>query len=126
MLSNAITFRTFDEKSDADYGLFVSVMNAAHPDHRRTAEEIKSQDDRRDLKCRQARFFAQESGGAVVGVGLYGQPPWAYHPARYFTHVAVHPDVQEQGVGSALYRHLQETLAPLKPEILRCQVHEDK
>ncbi len=107
-----------------DYPATVAVTNAATPEYPRTVEEVKAWDARRDPKCKRERWVAEQNG-QVVGVGMYDQSPWAYHPRRFSVFVAVHPEQQCRGIGAALYDRVVDALAPFDPIALRGYLRED-
>jgi GNAT superfamily N-acetyltransferase len=66
-----------------------------------------------------------ERDGRVVGVAHYSQSFDTYHPRKFMIDAKVHPDAQRQGIGSALYDQIVESVMPYNPLNLRGRVRED-
>lgn len=117
-----VVIRPFDA---ADYPPVTDILNIGNPDYPMSVEERRYQDEHRDPKHRFGRFVA-EAGVGVVGVAVFGQSPWMYHPRKFWLTVSVAPDWRAQGIGSALWEHLLGALAEYEPLQFRCQVREDR
>src|SRR5207249_170059 len=107
-----------------DYPAVVAVSNAVYVDYPGTIEEKRFHDEHRDPKCRFQRWVAEDNG-EVVAHAEYRQAEWSYHPHRFFVSVAVRPDRQGRGIGTALYDHVVAALEPLEPQRLRANARED-
>ncbi|MBC8102620.1 MAG: GNAT family N-acetyltransferase [Cytophagales bacterium] len=118
--------RPFDETSEADYVSATALHNAVTPEYPTTAEEMRDEDSRRDPHHRHGRWLMVTDSGGVVGLASYHQNPWIYHPRRFNVSVKVLPSVERQGIGSALYNHLLDALAPFDPLDLHADIREDK
>ncbi len=104
----------------ADYDAITVVHNTLYPDERRLAaawQELDAQHDSRYLK----RAWVAEVNGGVVGRALYDQYAWEYDPRAFQFEVAVLPDFQCQGIGTALYETLVTALVEYQPIRLRTE-----
>jgi GNAT superfamily N-acetyltransferase len=126
-LPSAITIRPF---SDRDYESALAVEMAVWPDYPQTTAEWRFRDERRDPKCRHARFVAETAaaGGppGVIGYAYYEQMVDMYHPRKFHINVSVLPEWQGSGVGKRLYNRLVDALQPFDPMLLRAMTREDK
>jgi GNAT superfamily N-acetyltransferase len=110
----------------ADYVAVAGVISAACPDQSWTAEQLEHADKHRDLRCLIRRWVA-EVGDQVVGTALYDQVASMYNPRKFVLRGAVRPEIQGQGIGSALYEIVTTALVPLDPISLLVQdVREDQ
>jgi GNAT superfamily N-acetyltransferase len=101
----------------ADYQSIVNIQRALYPDWPTTAEDYRAADERRDRALLSRRWLAEVDGN-VVGLGRYYQNWWTYHPRRLNMRLRVLPGYEDQGIGSALYRHVLEAARELNPSIL--------
>ena len=108
-----------------DYPALVDVLNAVHPEHPTTVDEVLFADDHRDDNCLFERWLG-ERDERVVGVAEFGQATGWYHPRKFWMELAVHPDHQGRGVGAALYAHVLSRLLPLDPLVVHAGAREDK
>lgn len=91
------------------------ICNSSAPGHRTiSAEQMRFWDETRDPQCRAARWVT-EVEGQVVAYGEYTQFAGMFHPRKFNLEIAVLPDWQKQGIGSAQYRLLLEALEPFDP-----------
>lgn len=79
-----------------------------------TGATVRRDDEKRDAKYKVGRFIA-EAEGRPVGYAAYEQGAWAYHPRKFYVEVCVLPEYRGRGIGSALYNHMVEAMAPLEP-----------
>ncbi len=93
------------------------VINRTRPDLSMTAELLHSADASRDPKCLCA-YFVAERDGQIVGFTSYTQYIDMYHPQKFWVSLSVLPEHTRQGIGSALYTHLLDSLAPHNPSTL--------
>jgi len=118
-----VIIRPFDYTSDADYAAVLTIHNLCHPAFADDVAHWKARDQVRDPKYKYGRFVA-EADGRIVGYYLYYQNPYVYHPRKYSTGLDVHPDFRRQGIGSALFDHLLQSLEPFDPLAVKAQTSE--
>ena len=107
-----------------DHAAAVDIHNASHPNDPQTLEEQLRQEAERQPGIMLKRFTALLDGHAV-GVASFGHEEWAFDPHRFRVMVTVHPEARGQGVGSALWLHLERQLEAVSPQVLRTLVRED-
>jgi GNAT superfamily N-acetyltransferase len=106
--STAITIRLFGTR---DYEAVVAVNNAVFPDRPSTAEEWRYDDEHFDKQYVNERYVAERPDtGEIVGFGGLWHVPWALHPRRFGMEIRVRPDARRRGIGSALWRRVEEAL----------------
>jgi GNAT superfamily N-acetyltransferase len=110
--------------SDADYAALVEVGNRIYVDYPDTVEEYRYYDQNRPQHLQHRRWLAERDGQAVA-YAYYTQHEGMYHPQLFHLSVAVLPEQQGQGVGSALHQTLLAALAPFDPLRLRTRTRED-
>ncbi|MCH8273544.1 MAG: GNAT family N-acetyltransferase [Armatimonadetes bacterium] len=120
----AIKVRPF-ERTDEDYEAFIRVYSAHFPEYPTTVGERRHWDDTRSKKYPFHRDMI-ELDGAVIGYGVYGQSPWAYHPKKFYFEVYVHPDNGRRGIGTAYLQHVIATLADRRLIGVTAGTREDK
>ncbi|MDP9310421.1 MAG: GNAT family N-acetyltransferase [Chloroflexota bacterium] len=108
-----------------DYPAILAIRQVVLPEHPATIEELQHWDAHRDPKCKFARWVA-EMDGQVVAYGSYDQNNGMYHPRRFGVYVAVRPEQQGQGIGSALYEHVMTALDPFEPLSVRTRARADR
>lgn len=115
-----MNIRPFEER---DYGRIAEVAAVAEPERGRDAEWYRQRDATLDAKVRNLRLLA-ELDGRVVGWGDLFNTWWMYHPRKFQLRLNVQPDVQGQGVGSAIYERLMDTnWSPLQ---INCEARETR
>ncbi len=110
--------------TERDYRDAVAVRNAVWPEYPMTVEEMQVRDAIQPARTRWGRYLA-EVDGQPVGLGYYFQTPWMYHPRKFRFEVGVLPEFRGRGIGTALYEHMLEALAPTDPIALLTTVRED-
>ena len=105
---------------DADYAAAVAISNAIEPESPTSATAWKHSDRSRQEKYLFRRFVAERpaangQAARVLATGACGHTFWSFDPEKYFITVQVHPEAQNQGIGSALYDFLLGELRPRKP-----------
>ncbi|MFC4638043.1 GNAT family N-acetyltransferase [Deinococcus hohokamensis] len=85
-----------------DLEAVAAVRSAANPDWPVTADQLAREIANRDPALYYTEVLAEQDG-QVVGVGVASHDDFSFEPWRYWGTVTVHPDVQGQGIGSALY-----------------------
>ena len=119
----AVTVRPF---TPDDYPALVVLDNLLWPDHTGTVQEWEFRDTSRAAHLKWNRFVADAPGVGVVGYSDYGQNADMYHPQKFGIGVSVHPDWRNYGLGTRLYNHVINALAPFDPLLIRAHVREDK
>ncbi len=110
--------------SDQDYATAVTIANRVWPDYPDTVAEWRHRDERRAAKLKWRRYLAFLDG-EPVGLATYRQLLWMYHPHKFWIGVNVLPEHRRQGIGTALYQHLLQELAPHDPVALMTGTRED-
>ena len=109
----------------ADYDELVTIWNAVHPDDLYTVEEAQYFDESIQEPQKFGRLVAEEDS-QLIGAAEYVQFPGMYHPQKFFLRLYVPSKFEQQGVGSALYKALMESLKPFDPISVRGQVAENR
>ncbi|MBN1963445.1 MAG: GNAT family N-acetyltransferase [Anaerolineae bacterium] len=109
----------------ADYQAVVAIHNAIFPDTPAAVEDYEEHDARCGPPYKTGRLLAAVDG-QVVGMALYAQYAWSYHPQRFYVTVQVMPGWWRRGIGGALYDALLTDLEPFNPAELCCPVREDQ
>ncbi|MEP6924546.1 MAG: GNAT family N-acetyltransferase [Pyrinomonadaceae bacterium] len=124
-MSQALVIRSQNFADQADYHALAALYKYAYPEEQSTAMALKLTDNARSAEHVCERFFAEQNG-VIKGVGVFEH--WAdyFHPDKYLLHLIVAPEFQNQGVGSALYRHTTEQLEKQQPQFVRAWVQKDR
>lgn len=107
-----------------DYPQIASVLAAAKPYTAVTAEILQYRDQTRPAVCQFERFVAVLQG-SVVGFSLYTQYADMFEPDAFWIDVCVSPLHQKQGIGTALFTKIRQSLREKRPFTLRLQIKED-
>ena len=107
-----------------DYPALVAVWNTVYPEYPETPEEWRFSDTHRDPKCKWQRWVVETAGGIVAG-GYHDQPSGHYHPQKFYLDLAVLPEYEGQGLGTALYNHILTALQPFDPLTVQASARED-
>lgn len=118
----AITIR---EARDEDYAGVAAVCAAAASKRGADADSLQDTEAHRDTRC-VSRWLVALHGSAVVGAGAVMQHAEMYHPRKFAMQLAVHPEWQRRGIGSALYARILRALAPYDPLLLRATAHDSQ
>ena len=118
-----LTIREFN-RSDEDYAMAVAIINRVWPDYPDTVAEWQHRDRTRAAKIKWQRYLAFLDGEPVA-LATYRQMLWMYHPRKFRISVNVLPEHRRQGIGTALYQHLLQELAPHDPMELMAVTRED-
>ncbi len=115
------------KKTLAEYEAISKIFNVVWSDKPKTAEQLKSHDEARNPKYLFQRLSI-EVKDQIVGYAVYGENAWSYQPGKYFIDIAILPDYQNQGLGTALYDQILETLSKRDPapKLLTADTREDK
>ena len=108
----SMEFREFDS---ADYRRLAEIYDAIFPERSRTVEEWRFYDEGLDTS---KYYFKRYVGlnattGEVLGFGEMWNPPWMFHPKKFWLDGWVDPKHQGRGVGSALYQRLEQDMRRL-------------
>ncbi|PDW02147.1 GNAT family N-acetyltransferase [Candidatus Viridilinea mediisalina] len=122
-LPRGLIIRDFDG-SDADYATFVAVGNRIYPEYPDTVEEYRHFDQSMPAHVKHRRWLAQLEG-QVVAYASYIQYEGMYHPQLFHTSVAVLPELQRRGIGTALYQTVYHALLAFDPLRLRTRTRAD-
>jgi GNAT superfamily N-acetyltransferase len=106
--------------SDAEYDTVVTVNRALYADDTSTTEELRHYDSSRNPEYLHRRYILRWDG-APVGHGVLYVSYWAYVPGKYGLYMAVHPEYQRRGIGSAFYDFALAELAKQEPAATRFQ-----
>lgn len=104
--------RTFE---DHDYPAFLAVWNAVFQDYPLSERYARHEDARYDGDRYLLRRFIAIVDCAVAGTAEFHHATYMYHPRKFFVDVRVRPELQQRGIGSALYNRLIRELTPLQP-----------
>lgn len=106
---------TFNEFQPSDYGKLAQIYDSIFPERARSIDEWKFFDESLDQsKYYWKRYTIRESEkGEIVAFGELGHAPWMFNPDKYWTEIWVDPSKQGQGIGSAIYRKIEEDLRKL-------------
>ncbi len=107
-----------------DYEAVADIWNAAYPDQRSTAGEIRKKDETRPDKIIMRRFVL-EAQNAPVGFGVFLNSEDSYHPQKFWLTLALRPEHHGRGYGRGLYEHLLRELEPFRPTELFAWSRED-
>lgn len=104
--------------TEGDYAAIIAVHNRVFVDYPETEEERRRQDALRESKFKWRRWLWEEDG-RVLGVGLYLQEHWGYHPRKFTVEVVVDPDARRRGIGTSLYDRVVDAIGEFEPIMLR-------
>jgi GNAT superfamily N-acetyltransferase len=105
-------FREFDL---SDYRRLAEIYEAIFPERSRSVDEWRFYDDSLDKSKYYFKRYACLSAatGEAVGFGEMWNPPWMFHPKKFWLDGWVDPKCQGQGVGGAIYDTLEHDLRSL-------------
>lgn len=107
-----------------NYPQIAAILAATIPYAAASAEIIQYRDETRPSHCHFQRLVAVHDN-EIVGFGAYTQYADMYEPDAFWTNICVLPGYQRQGIGTALYRALRQSLAERQPYTMRVQIRED-
>ncbi|MBO0887616.1 GNAT family N-acetyltransferase [Candidatus Bathyarchaeota archaeon] len=110
--SLSIKFREFEP---SDYRRLAEIYDAIFPERSRTVEEWRFYDDGLDTSKYYFKRYAglNASTGEVLGFGEMWNPPWMFHPKKFWLDGWVDPKHQGRGVGTALFERLERDMRSL-------------
>jgi ribosomal protein S18 acetylase RimI-like enzyme len=118
--SSVLTSSTISVKirefTPSDYRRLAEVYDAIFPERSRTIDEWRYYDDSLDPSKYYFKRYAciDETCGGTVGFGELWNPPWMFHPKKFWIDGWVHPEDQGHGFGREIYDHLNSELRKLK------------
>ena len=103
----SLEIRGFEE---SDYPRLAEIYDAIFPERSRSVEEWQFYDDSLDKSKYYFRRYAciNSATGVALGFGEMWNPPWMFHPKKFWFDGWVDPKHQRQGVGSAIYDRLKD------------------
>lgn len=110
------TIRDF-QVTDDDYALIATMASQITPQHARTGDSIRREDDEIEDQYHMQRYII-EHDGEPVGNGIVQHTHWMHHPNRFYIYVEVLPTHRQQGAGTALYEHMLASIKALEPREL--------
>ncbi|MGH2495143.1 MAG: GNAT family N-acetyltransferase [Ktedonobacteraceae bacterium] len=108
----------------SDYAAMIAIGRVIYPDYAATEDELRYWDEHRDPAHQFQRWVAEQDG-RVVGIAYHSQSMDNYHPRKFWLDITVYPDAQHQGIGSALYEQVVQSVKQYDPLSLRARVRED-
>ncbi len=108
-----------------DYESIAELLNTNHPPVPVTAAMLRENDQKQPDYCKRARWVAEQDG-VLVGMGMFEQSIYAYDPLAAHVRVVIHPNVQGQGIGQAVYATVEQGGWDAGITLLRGAVNEDK
>jgi GNAT superfamily N-acetyltransferase len=105
----------FREFGSSDYRRLTDIYDEIFPERSRSIEEWRFYDDSLDGSKYYFKRYAclDASSGETLGFGEMWNPPWMYHPKKFWLDGWVDPKHQRQGVGSAIFDKLLQDLLSL-------------
>lgn len=95
---------------DTDYQRLAEIYEAIFPERARSIEEWRFYDYSLDKTKYYFKRYAcvNSETGVALGFGEMSNPPWMFHPKKFWFDGWVDPKHQGQGIGSALYDKLKD------------------
>ena len=108
----SLGLREFEE---ADYRRLAEIYDAIFPERARSIEDWRFYDDSLDKTkyCFERYTCLNSTTDQVLGFGELWNPPWMFHPKKFWLDGWVDPKHQRQGVGNALYEKLKDQMKQL-------------
>jgi len=107
--SLSMEFREFEP---SDYRRLAEIYDVIFPDRSRSIDEWRFYDDSLDKSKYYFKRYtcSNVATGEVLGFGEMWNPPWMFHPKKFWLDGWVDPKHQGQGVGGSIYRTLEHDL----------------
>ncbi len=117
----------FREFAPDDYRRLAEIYDSIFPERSRTIDEWRFYDDSLDTSKYYFRRYSclDASNGTVLGFGEMWNPPWMYHPKKFWLDGWVDPKHQRQGIGGAIYDKLAQDLKTVGATVAWMGVRED-
>ncbi len=117
-------FREFDP---SNYRRLAEIYDAIYPERSRTVEEWRFYDDSLDKSKYYFKRYEclDEASREILGFGEMWNPPWMFHPKKFWLDGWVDPKHQGQGVGGAIYDRLIRDLDSLGGTLAWMGIRED-
>ena len=117
-------FREFDPNS---YRRLAEIYDSIFPERSRTIDEWRFYDDSLDTTKYYFKRYAcvNSSSGETLGFGEIWNPPWMFHPTKFWLDGWVDPKHQRMGVGGAIYEKLLRELDALRATVAWMGIRED-
>ncbi len=108
----SLQFREFEPDH---YRRLAQIYDAIFPERARSTEEWRFYDESLDKSKYYFKRYACSNSetGEVLGFGEMWNPPWMFHPKKFWLDGWVDPKNQARGVGSAIYDRLNRDLQDL-------------
>ena len=101
--------------TDTEYEAIYAVEKIVFPDNATSVADFKHYDAAR----KPDQFFQRlvvEQDGRLIAFASMGHPPHSTDPGLYRFNITVQPDFEKQGVGTAVYDHIWQTLQACEPK----------
>src|SRR2546428_6034190 len=115
------------EFEGSDYGRLAEIYDAIFPERSRIIDEWRFYDESLDKSKYYFKRYTCSStaNGAVLGFGEMWNPPWMFHPNKFWLDGWVDPKHQGQGVGGAIYKTLEAELKRRAATVAWMGIRED-
>src|SRR5437867_1056624 len=120
----SIELREFDP---SDYRRLAEIYDAIFPERSRSIDEWRFYDDSLDKSKYYFKRYAclRSTTGEILGFGEMWNPPWMFHPNKFWLDGWVDPKNQGQGVGGAIYGTLESELKRRAATVAWMGIRED-
>jgi GNAT superfamily N-acetyltransferase len=117
----------FREFQQSDYRRLAEIYDTIFPERTRSIEEWKFYDDSLDTTKYYFKRYAclNSPTGQALGFAEMWNPPWMFHPKKFWIDGWVHPRDQHHGVGAALYNKLLADMNRLGATTAWMQIREN-
>ncbi len=93
------------QPDEAEYEAIFAVAKAVWPENPTTVAEFKHADATHNPAHFRERMVVEENG-RIIAFATCSNVWWSSDPDRYRFSIAVHPDFERQGIGTAVYEHI--------------------
>ncbi|HAR43438.1 MAG TPA: hypothetical protein DCS07_12540 [Bdellovibrionales bacterium] len=117
---NSLDFKICDFTTN-NYDAICEILNSVWPG-RQLSPATLQHIDKEFEQYFQKRWVGEVKMGEqsqVVAIGSVSESPWFVNTGTYAINIAVLPAYRNQGIGTAIYSHCIESLAPRKPKTLQ-------